>query len=331
MFDQIMIIPKHCSEVCVINVGKDFSSDKVMEDLIGKLTFYLTKYVILRERDGNIKSGERSSILKLRTEGEHILRTIIGGEVIVYPDNCTTVVDPTLDEFELNQIVLRAASARLNDDIQAVVLSGRNENVTFVYLSKKELKIPIKIMLVDVVPPKPSRLDTLAKISMDSRLISEHIKIQSFNVDASEVVKDNFSEGRVTFTPCPTEEILRLHQSSINFANIVERSKSCNDTLSVDLIGCSLSYAALNKLKDRIGLNLEVSLTDICPLHTARKAVSEAEVEGFIVRCCKVTEDPIARHLNNKPLMILPWAPSIGEFVKAIDELIKQIIGLDER
>jgi len=326
-----MIIPKHCSEVSVINVGKGFSSDKVMEDLIGKLTFYLTKYVILRERDGNIKSGERSSILKLRTKGEYILKTIIGGEVIAYPDCCTTLVDPTLDEFALNQIVLRAASARLNDDIQGVVLSGRNENVTFVYLGKKELKMPIKIMLVDVTPPKPSRLGTLAKLSRDSSLISEHIKIESFNIDASEIVKDNYSKGRVIFTPCPTEELLRLPQSSISFATLVEGSEGCKDTLNVDLIGCSLSYAALNKLKDIMGLNLELSLTDICPLHIARKAVSEVEVEGFIVRCCKVIEDPIARHLNNKPLMILPWAPSIGEFVKAIDEIIKQVIGLDER
>jgi len=326
-----MIIPKHCSEVSVINVGKGFSPDKVMEDLIGKLTFYLTKYVILRERGGKIKSGERSSILKLRTEGEHILKTIIGVEVIAYPDNCTTIVDPIIDEFALNQIVLRAASARLTEDVKAVILSGRNENITFVYLNNKELKIPIKIMLVDVIPPKPSRLDTLTKLSMDSRLISKHIKIESFNIDASEVVKDNYSEERVTFTPCPTEETLRPHQSSISFATIAERVKSCKDTIRIDLVGCSLSYAALNKLKNRLGLNLEVSLRDICPLHTARKAVREAEVEGFIVRCCKVVEDPIARHLNNKPLMILPWAPSIGEFVKSIDELIKQIIGLDER
>jgi hypothetical protein len=329
MFKNKMLIPKHCADVSVINVGKGFSPEKTMEKLLGKPTFYLTKYVILRERDGQLKSGERASIIKLRTNGGHILKTIVGGEILAHPDKCLTISDPTIDEFILNQVALRAASARSNDDVEGIILSGRNENITFVYLPEQEIKIPLKILLVDTIPPKPSRLDTLTKISRDSRLISEHIKIESLNVDASEKVKETCSGGRVAFTPCPTEELLNTHQSVTSFETITKRAESSKPLLSIDLIGCSLSRAALNRLKKTMGLNIEVSLRDICPLHAARKVAPIADVQGFIVRCCKATESAIAIHINNKPMIILPWAPSLGDFVNAIDDLIKLVIGLD--
>ena len=313
----------------MINVGKGFSPEKTMEKLVGKPTFYLTRYVILRERDGQLKSGERASIIKLRTDGGRLLKTIVGGQVLAHPDKCLTIADPTIDEFILNQVVLRAASASLNDDVEGVILSGRNENITFVYLHKQEIKIPLKILLVDTIPPKPSRLDTLTKVSRASGLVSEHINIESLNVDATEMVKETCSEGRVAFTPCPTEEFLNTHQSITSFATIANRAESSKPLLSIDLIGCSLSRAALNRLKKIMGLNIEVSLRDICPLHAARKVAPMADVQGFIVRCCKTTEGTKAIHINDKPLIILPWAPSLGEFVNAIDDLLTRVIGLD--
>ena len=105
MSEYNMFIPNHCSEISVINVGKDFCPEKILEKLVGKPTFYLTKYVVLRERDGQLKSGERASIIQLRTDKDYLLKTIVGGVVLVHPDNCLTIADPTIDEFVLNQVV----------------------------------------------------------------------------------------------------------------------------------------------------------------------------------------------------------------------------------
>lgn len=300
-----------------------------MEELVGKPTFYLTKYVILRERDGQLKSGERASIIKVRTEGGDLLKTIVGGGVLAQPDKCVTIADPTMDEFTLNQVALRAASARLNDEVEAVILSDRNENITFVYLGEQDLRIPLKILLVDTIPPRPSRLEALTRGARVSELISEHINIESLNLDASEMVKETLRVGRQVFTPCPMGEPLNLHQSITSFEAIVKRAESSKPTLSIDLIGCPLSQAVLNRLKKSMGLNLEVSLRDICPLHAAREAAPRADVQGFIVRCCKIIEGAKVIHISRRPLIALPWAPSLGDFVKAIDDLVRLVAGLD--
>jgi hypothetical protein len=324
-----MLTPKHCAEVSVINAGKGFSPEKTMEELISKPTYYLTRYIILREKDGKLRSGDRASILEVKTEGENLLKTIVGGKVLVHPDKCLTITDPAIDEFTLNRVVLRAISERMNDETEAVILSGRNENATFVFLDEQDLKVPLKILLVDTIPPKPSRLEALTRTAKASALISQHIKIESLNVDASEMVKESCREGRLVFTPCPTEEPLSQHPSITSFADIVERAKSGKPTLSIDLIGCSLSQATLNRLKETMGLNLDVSLRDICPLHAAREAAPQADAQGFIVRCCKTMESTRVIHIRGKPLMVLPWAPSIGDLVKAFDDLVGLITSLD--
>ncbi|MEE8323624.1 MAG: hypothetical protein V3R57_08380 [Candidatus Bathyarchaeia archaeon] len=324
-----MLTPKHCAEVSVINAGKGFSPEKIIEELIGKPTYYLTRYVILRERDDKLRSRERASIIEVRTEGEYLLKTIVGGKVLVHSDKCVTIVDPAIDEFTLNQVVLKAVSVRLHDEAEAVILSGRNENITFVSLDEKNLKVPLKILLVDTIPPRPSRLEGLTKAARTSGQISEHIKIESLNVDASELVKEAYKEGGLVFTPCPIGESLSPHQSITSFADIVERAKSGKPTLRIDLIGCSLSQTTLNMLKETMGLNLEVTLRDICPLHAARKAASQSDAHGFIVRCCKTVENTRTIHIRGKPLMVLPWAPSLKELVNAFDDLVTLVTSLD--
>jgi hypothetical protein len=324
-----MLTPRHSLEVSVINAGKGFSPEKTLEELMGKPIYYLTRYIILTESDGRLRSGDRASIIEVRTEGGDLLKTVVGGKVLALPDKCVTIVDPAIDEFTVNQVVLKAVSARIHDEVAAVILSGRNENVTFVFLGEQDLKVPLKILLVDTIPPSPSRLVALARRAMASEQISEHIEIESLNVDASEMVKEACRGGRLVFTPCPIEEPLSHHPSITSFADIVERAASGKPALSIDLIGCSLSRVILNRLKERMGLSLEVSLRDICPLHAAREVAPRVEVHGFIVRCCKTLEGARVIHIRGKPVMVLPWAPSVGDLVKAVDDLVGLVTSLD--
>lgn len=323
-----MLIPKHCSEVAVINAGEGFSSEKTLEELVGKPLFYLTKYVILREQEGQLKDGERASIVRVRTEGDNHLKIVVGGEVLAYAEKCRTIKDSTIDEFTLNQVVLKAASVRLNAFAEAVILSGKNENITFVYFKNQDLKLPLQIFLIDVTPPRPSRLETLIRAARVSGLISQYIDPVFLNVDITEMAKESLKEGRAILTVCSTEEFLNLDQSIISFKTIADRSAS-NKPLIIDLIGCSLSQAVLLDFEKSTGLSIEFSLKDICPLHMAREVIPRTNVQGLIIRCCKKIEGLSALSIGNKPLMILPWTPSMGDLLKAIDDLVRSIAGLE--
>ncbi len=319
-----MLTPKHCSQVAVINAGERFCLEKTVEDLLGNLIFYLTKYVILREREGELTSGERASIIEVNTEGEkgEFLRTIVGGKVLAAPKECLTLYDPNIDEFALNQVVLRVASVKSSEKVKAVILSGRNKNITFVYFGNQKISPPLKIMLVDVTPPRPSRLEILSRTAFVSGLISELIEIRSSNVNTSEKINEAIKGGRLVFTPCLTDEILALNPSFSSFKALV-KSKS-ND--AKDLFGCSLSLTVLRELGRKMKTDFQASLRDICPLHEVRGL--GADVQGFIVRCCKVVEDMKTIHIRGKPIIVLPWTPSLGDFVKAIDYMVTLVMGL---
>lgn len=324
-----MLTPQHCAEVSVINAGKGFTPETALADLRGHPTYALTRYMIVRERDGRLRSGDRAAVLEVQTEGDQLVKTIVGGTVVASPEQCMTVVDPTLDEFTVNHVVLRAVAARTRDGVQAVILSGRSENVTFVYLGDHALKLPLKILLVDTVPPRPSRLEMLAKAARAAGQLSDHLHVESVNVDAATLVQEARRGGRLAFTPCPIGEPVDGAPSITSFAAIAERAVRSTPPLSIDLIGCSLSLATLNRVKERRGLNVEATLRDICPLHAARGAAATADTQGFITRCCKTVEGTRVIHFRGKPVLVLPWAPSLGDFMKAVDALVGRVTQLE--
>jgi len=329
MYESPILTPKHCADVAVINVGEGFDPEKIIQNLIGKLTFYSTKYIILRERDGELKANERVSIIRVKTEGGDLLKKIVDGEVLALPDKCTTMVVPNFDEFVLNQRVLKTLSFKLNDH-NAVIISGRNNNITFVYLGKQEVRPPIKVLLVDTIPPSPNRLEVLARLARTSGLISNALIVENLDVDTTEIFDETLKKDEAVFTLCSTREGASLHESIANFKTITQYKASDNShTLNINLIGCSLSQSVLKKLKKTLGLNLEITLRDICPLHKAREVAAKVDAQGLIVRCCKMIANSKKIHVNSKPVIVLPWTPTLGDLIKAIDDLVVSILGLE--
>jgi len=134
MFEPPMRAPHHCAEVSVFNAGAGFTPEVALADLRGHPTYYQTRYIIVREREGSLHPRDRVAVLEVEATGDQLVRTIVGGTVVAPPEECLVVVDPSLDEFTVNHVVLRAVAARTDAGVKAVVLSGRGENVTFVAL-----------------------------------------------------------------------------------------------------------------------------------------------------------------------------------------------------
>ncbi len=311
------------------NAGAGFTPEAALADLRGHPTYYQTRYIIVREREGPLRSRDRVAVLEVETAGDQLVRTIVGGTVVAHPEECLVVVDPSLDEFTVNHVVLRAVATRPHAGVKAVVLSGRGENVTFVALDDCAVTVPLTILVVDTVPPRPSRLETLAQAARAAGQLSDHLHVEIRNVDAAALVEESQRGGRQVFTPCLIGELEDGSPVITSFADLADRAARDPRPVSLDLIGCSLSQATLNRIMERRGLRVEATLRDICPLHAARDAAATSEAQGCITRCCKTVEEPRSIHLRGKPALVLPWAPSLGDFVKAVDAVVGRILELE--
>jgi len=324
-----MRTPRHCAEVSVFNAGTGFSPEAALADLRGHPTYYQTRYILVREREGPLQPGDRIAVLEVATAGDQLLKTIVGGTVVARPEECRVVVDPALDEFSVNHVVLRAVATKTHAGVKAVIFSGRGENVTFVTLDDCDVTVPLTIMVVDTVPPRPSRLETLVQAARGAGQLSDHLHIEIRHVDAGALVQEAQRGGRRVFTPCPIGELGDSPPVITSFAAIADRAAKDSRPVSLDLIGCSLSQASLNWITERRELHVEATLRDICPLHAARDAAATAEAQGFIARCCKTVEGTRMIHLRGKPVLVLPWAPSLGDFVEAVDAVVGRILRLE--
>jgi hypothetical protein len=136
------------------------------------------------------------------------------------------------------------------------------------------------------------------------------------------MVKETLRHGRFPITLCLTEEIVTLHPPISTLENVSEYLPP----LSLDLIGCDLSSAIISELSESAKIKLNLHLKDICPLHAGREASSRVGVHGVIVRCCKVLREIRTLHSNKKPIVVLSWTPSIGEFVHGINNVVRLIL-----
>lgn len=325
-----MRAPHHCAEVSVFNAGAGFTPEVALADLRGHPTYYQTRYIIVREREGSLHPRDRVAVLEVEATGDQLVRTIVGGTVVAPPEECLVVVDPSLDEFTVNHVVLRAVAARTDAGVKAVVLSGRGENVTFVALDDCDVPVPLTILVVDTVPPRPSRLERLAQAARAAGQLSDHLHIEIRTVDAAALVQAAQRGGRQVFTPCPIGELGDRPPVITSFATIADRAAKDPRPVSFDLIGCSLSQTTLNRIMERRGLHVEATLRDVCPLHAARDAAATSDAQGCIARCCKTVAEPRAIHLRGKPALVLPWAPSLGDFLEAVDAVVGRIMRLEE-
>lgn len=217
-------------------------------------------------------------------------------EVISLPDRTEFLNRPKLDVLDIGALLR----------IQAkypgwlVIVQGRFEHVSFV-----DVPLPARIGLIDVVPPEPSKLETLIDQLVDGN--SNILDLKTMKIDLTHLVEDIPPDAlillpcratyRETTSICDGREALFLDQSP-------ELDKS--RISSSHLIGCSLSSRIFEEL-----YSAEPKLHNICP-----RDMAEFKGMGIptIARCCKV-KSGIQVDGDN---VFLPWGANRCEVSEAL-------------
>ena len=272
----------HCKDVSMHDVDIPLDREHISELMRGWTAYVRTDDLVLR-------NGDSYAVVRLVKSLEPgLFRKVVDFEILSLPEETVYVEEPDMDV--LNTPALAALQARHPG--KAVVVRGMFSHINFI----KDIE-PLRLMVVDNVPPSPAKLGVLVDIALGSGFVDHPIVKEERIIDMAEKVSE-VRTGAVMF-PC---RVSNLH-ADIPFCFLDDAPEDPGD---VTLIGCHLSQRIHRSLYDR-----DVPFVNVCPADHIEPGVKT------IVKCCKVKQG----HELDGEVVRVPWGATVPEVVDAINAL----------
>ena len=272
----------HCKDVSMHDVDIPLDREHISELMRGWTAYVRTDDLVLR-------NGDSYAVVRLvKSQEPGLFRKVVDFEILSLPEETVYVEEPDMDV--LNTPALAALQARHPG--KAVVVRGMFSHINFI----KDIE-PLRLMVVDNVPPSPAKLGVLVDIALGSGFVDHPIVKEERIIDMAEKVSE-VRTGAVMF-PC---RVSNLH-ADIPFCFLDDAPEDPGD---VTLIGCHLSQRIYRSLYDR-----DVPFVNVCPADHIEPGVKT------IVKCCKVKQG----HELDGEVVRVPWGATVPEVVDAINAL----------
>ena len=272
----------HCKDVSMreVNVPLDEAS-------IASLMDRWNAYV--RTDDLVLKNGDSYAAVRLEKEpGTGLFRKVKGFEILSLPEDTVYVEDSSLDVLNLPSL----AKIQACHPGKAVVVRGMFSHVNFI----KDVE-PLRLTVVDNVPPSPAKLGILVERALASGFVDLPVVPEVRIIDMA----DKVSEVRTkeVMFPCRVSQL----EAPMPYSFLDDAPGEVGD---VTLIGCHLSQRIFRSLYNR-----EVPFINVCPADFTEPGVKT------IVKCCKVKQ---GFELDGDVVRV-PWGATVPEVVDAINAL----------
>jgi hypothetical protein len=146
------------------------------EWLIGRRVYRRTEFVVAE------RGGEHAVVQVEHPVGDDILATVTGLHVLARPDEVAFVADPSVDTGNASQMA-RAARA----GARVTVVQGRFEHVNFIVEPT-----PLRIRVLEVVPPEPPKLLEMARAVLDYDEDLPPVELQFEAIDLRDLEGDMY-------------------------------------------------------------------------------------------------------------------------------------------
>ncbi len=272
----------HCKDVSMHEVDFPLTRESVDRLMSGWKSYVRTDSLVL-------KYGDDYAVVHLeKASGTGLFRELKGHEILSLPEDTVYVEDPQLDVLNLPAM----AEIQKEHPGKTVVVRGMFSHISYV----KDLE-PLRLLIVDSVPPSPSKLGVLVRRALASGFVEHPIVVEDRVIDmASKIPEVETSE--IMF-PCRVSHL----EAEKPYCFLDDAPSSVGD---VTLIGCHLSRRIFKELYGR-----DVPFIDVCP----RDYVGEGEFA--ITKCCRVKEG----HERRGNAVCVPWGATVPEIVDALNDL----------
>lgn len=275
----------HCKDVSMKDVDIPLDRESISRLMDGWVSYKRTEYLVLR-------NGDDYAVVRLdKKPGKGLFMELEGYEVVALPEETVYVEDPSLD------VLNTPAMARLQSEHpgKAIVVRGMFSHISFV----KDLH-PLRLMVVDNVPPSPSKLGVLVDVALGSGYVDLPVVKEERIIDMADRVSE-VRTGAVMF-PCRVSNL----SADIPYCFLDDAPDDPGD---VTLIGCHLSQRIYREL-----YGSEVPFINVCPADYTEPGVKT------IVKCCKVKSG----HEIDGDVARVPWGATVPEVVEAINDLFSE-------
>ena len=272
----------HCKDVSMHDVDIPLDEESISKLMDGWVSYVRTEDLVLR-------NGDRYAVLELRKkEGSGLFRELDGYRIVSLPEDTVFLDIPDADV--LNTPEMAAVQARHPG--KTVIVRGMFSHINYI----KGLE-PMRLMVIDSVPPSPSKLGVLVSRALASGFVDHPIIQEDVIIDmASKIPEVRTSE--VMF-PCRVSNL----SADMPYSFLDDAPADPGD---VTLIGCHLSKRIFTSLYGR-----DVPFINVCPADYVDPDVKT------IVKCCKVKNG----HEIEGNTARVPWGATVPEVVDAINDL----------
>ena len=285
----VNLVPSQYRNVSVADVPVALDEASLRGYLLGRPVYRRTRYLVARH-------GQASAVVEVSKESElPLFSPVTTMSVIARPDETASVDAPDVDTAVPTQ--MGRVAARLAPGARCVIVRGRYGHVSFILDPA-----PIRIRVVEVVPPWPAKLaDQLSRVLEVAEDLPP-VELVPHLVDLDELAGTR-PAGHYLF-PCRAGGGSGRSPAAVPVSYLDEIPERAPWTL----VGCARSRSIHDWFYGG-----DVPMVDMCP----RKLAESADPDGcapdgtaaVITKCC-LLEDRVGGEAG---LVVVPWGASLAQ------------------
>lgn len=281
------LIPGAYRNVSITDVDVPLEEGPLREHFLGRDAYRRTRWIVARH-------GGAAALLEVgRDDDEPLFAPITSLRVLAGPDETAEVTRPDLDVAIPSQIIRALEDA---PTARCLVVKGMYGHMSFVLDPD-----PIRIRVLEVVPPEPAKLFDQARRILD---VAEHlppILLENDEVDLELVAPPTGD----LLIPCRGAEI-DMPGRKVDF---LDQHPPVRDWT---LLGCTRS----RQIHEWFYGKEPEGVVDLCPLRLA-----EGRKRPLLTKCCLFEAE-----IQTEPgLAVVPWGASLEQVGEALAHLAREV------
>jgi hypothetical protein len=292
----VNLVPARYRSVSLASVPGPLDQQQLRSHLVGRPSYRQTRYIVAR-------SAAAAALVEVsRQSSAPLFSPITGITLLAGPDETAFVDDQDTDTGIASS--LARIAARRAPDARCVIVRGRYGHVSFILDPA-----PIRIRVVEVVPPWPAKL-----LDQAQRLLEV-----AEDMPPVELVPELTDLRTLAATRPAGHYLFPCRAGQATAGDGVSYLDEVPPDVDWTLVGCARSRAIHEWLYRR-----EAPAVDMCPRNLARKMLHGGQLQPgpVLTKCCLLDQDLVV----DGQMVVVPWGASLAEVREGLSRAVSMAL-----